>query len=100
MYDFLTNMGFIDITDKLPIKFYETLIGSNSYIFDRRFIKHTGEIVTMINIGIDINLINIYIKTCLGDKYSECYKTNIPIKYYEVIIKDMICKNEEYVKNL
>lgn len=100
MYDFLINMGFIDITDKLPIKFHETLIGSNSYIFDRRFIKSVEEMATMIIIGNDSNLVNIYIKTCLWDKYSECSQTNIPIKYCEVMIKDMICKNEECVKKL
>ena len=100
MYDFLINMGFIDITDKHPIKFHETLIGSNSYVFDKRFIKSAEEMATMIIIGNDSNLVNIYIKTYLGDKYSECHRTNIPIKYHEVMIKDMICKNEECVKKI
>lgn len=100
MYNFFKNMGFIDITDERPIKFHETLIGSDSYIFDRRFIKSTEEMVTMIIIGNDSDFINIYMKTCLGDKYSECHQTNIPIKYCEVMIKDMICKNEECVKKI
>lgn len=100
MYNALINMGFIDITDNCPIKFHETLIGTNPYIFNKRFIKPNDEIVTTIIIGNDSDLINVYIKTCLGDKYSECYKINIPIKYYEVIVKDMIYKNEEYIKSL
>lgn len=29
MYNFLKNMGFIDITDKPPIKFHETVIGAD-----------------------------------------------------------------------
>ena len=44
-------MGFIDITDKYPIKFHETLIGLNSYAFDRRFIKSAEEMITMILIN-------------------------------------------------
>lgn len=97
MYNFLKNMGFIDITDKSPIKFNETLIWANAYKFDKRFIKSVNEMVTMIIIGNESDFINIYVKTCLGDKYSECYKTNLPIKYSEVIIKDMIQSNEEFI---
>lgn len=100
MYNFLKNMGFIDITDKSPIKFNETVIGADAYKFDRKFTKSVNEMVTMIIIGNESDFINIYVKTCLDDKYSECYKTNIPIKYSEVIIKDMIQSNENQVENL
>ena len=100
MYNFLKNMGFIDITDKSPIKFNETLIGADAYKFDKRFIKSVNVMVTMIIIGNDSDFINIYVKTCSGDKYSVCYKTNLPIKYSEVIIKDMIQSNENQLENL
>ena len=36
MYDFLIDIGFIDITDKVSIKFTETLIGVDSYWLDKK----------------------------------------------------------------
>jgi hypothetical protein len=81
MYDFLIDIGFIDITDKVPIKFTETLIGVDSYWFDKRFIKSNGEIITMVIIGND----------------STAYKVAFPAKYQEEVIKNLIQANEKYV---
>lgn len=97
MYDFLIDIGFVDITDKIPIKFHETLIGVDSYRFDKRFIKSNSEMVTMVIIGNDSNFINIYCKTCLGSHFSMGYKVVIPAKYQEEVIKNLIQANEEYV---
>lgn len=97
MYDFLIDMGFIDITDKIPIRFHETLIGVDSFRFDKRFIKSNGEMVTMVIIGNDSNFINICCKTCLGSHFSMGYKVTIPAKYQEEVIKNLIQANEEYV---
>lgn len=97
MYDFLIDIGFVDITDKVPIKFTETLIGADSFRFDKRFIKSNGEIVTMVIIGNDSNFINVLCKTCLGSNFSTAYKVAIPAKYQEEVVKNLIQANEEYV---
>lgn len=97
MYDFLIDIGFVDITDKVPIKFTETLIGVDSFWFDKRFIKSNGEIVTIVIIGNDSNFINVLCKTCLGSNFSTAYKVAFPAKYQEEVIKNLIQANEKYV---
>lgn len=97
MYNFLIDIGFVDITDKAPIIFTETLIGVDSYRFDKRFIKSNGEMVTMVIIGNGSNFINICCKTCLGSHFSMGYKVAIPAKYQEEVIKNLIQANEEYI---
>lgn len=82
---------------KFLLNLQKTLIGVDSYWFDKRFIKSNGEIVTMVIIGNDSNFINVLCKTCLGSNFSTAYKVAIPAKYQQEVIKNLIQANEEYV---
>lgn len=62
----INDLGFTEITDKLPIKFSEHLseLFDDTYTIRKRFERTNGDITTILSIGREFDFI-----FCFGDSY-------------------------------